>query len=205
MLALLLAGCAAAPPGPPPEGMVLVPAGPALLGGGETPERTVDVPAFFMDRLEVTHAQYQKFKPDYVIPEGSANHPVTHLTRSEASAYLASVGKRLPTAVEWEKAARGTDGRLYPWGNAWDPSRGHFGTRADLRKPGLCGMPRLTDVGRFPSGASPYGCLDMSGNAYEWVSDDLPGGYEEIRGGAFGYSERHCRTYAQGVEGTGMT
>ncbi len=199
------------PTSPLPPEMVFVPAG-AFLSGSDDPDadpdvrpaRQVTVPAFYIDRREVTHAEYRRFKPSHVIPAGAENFPITHLTRAEARAYLAAVGKRLPTSAEWEKAARGPDGRRYPWGNQWDPTRAHVGERSDLRARGVCGLPRQVAVGSFPSGASPYGCLDMCGNAWEWVADDLHG-LELIRGGAFGYAERHCRTYAFGVEGTGMT
>jgi len=192
--------------------MVLVPAGPFQMGSADPdadpdvrPARQVTLPAFYLDRCEVTHAQYRLFKPDHVFPPGAENFPVTHVTRAEAEAYLASVGKRLPSGAEWEKAARGTDGRRYPWGDRWEPARARVGGKSELQARGICGLPRQVAVGSYPTGASPYGCLDMCGNAWEWVSDRDAQGHELIRGGAYGYDERHCRTYAFGVEGTGMT
>lgn len=206
---LLAVGCAR-PPGPrplPPPEMVVVEAGPCKLGGEDAdsffrPPGTHQLETFWIDRTEVTHAQYQKFRPQHVIPKGQDKAPVTHISRQEAEAYLASLGKRLPTAEEWEKAARGSDGRIYPWGSDWDPSKGHLNEKA--RQQGLCTLTRMKPVGSFPAGASPYGCLDMCGNAYEWVSDSREG-RPVIKGGAFGYRRRECRCSAYATEDPGFT
>jgi iron(II)-dependent oxidoreductase len=141
------------------------------------PKRKVNLPGFFMDQTEVTVERWNK----YVRATGTelksketSRHfddpaaqlfPAAEIPWEDARKYAAWAGKLLPTEAQWEKAARGADGRLYPWGNE-PPSadRGHFGEKG---KP-----PRLyVVVGRFPKGASPYGALDMLGNQYEWTSE----------------------------------
>jgi formylglycine-generating enzyme required for sulfatase activity len=191
--------------------MVLVPAGAFIQGSDDAdaeiavkPAHKVTLPAFYIDRCEVTNQDYRKWKPDHSYPKGQDLCPATHQTREQAQQYLASLGKRLPSGAEWEKAARGTDGRRYPWGNQWDPSKGHLG-QEHLKQ--MCGVGRLKPVGSFPAGVSPYGCQDMCGNAWEWVSDNDPGPPVRpiIRGGAYGYKEFNCRTYAFTVEDEGGT
>ncbi|MBI3929823.1 MAG: SUMF1/EgtB/PvdO family nonheme iron enzyme [Armatimonadetes bacterium] len=191
-----------------PPGMVLVSAGEFWLGSNDpdaeddvSPLKQVTLPAFYVDRTEVTNAQYRQVFPDHRFPAGQEQHPVTGVTRDEAEKYLKAVGKRLPTCAEWEKAARGTDGRRYPWGDELDPGRAHLGRP---RQHETCSFNQVKPVGSFPAGASPYGCLDMAGNAWEWVADDAPGGLQIIRGGAFGYPERQCRVYAWALEQPGV-
>ncbi len=208
-----------------PRGMVYVPGGTCLIGTNDLdadedvrPLRRVDVPSFYMDRTEVTNAEYKRFQPDYDFPHNEANLPVTNVTYDEAAAYARWAGKRLPTNDEWEKAARGTDGRRYPWGNVWNPA--FVATRAGggktptqrvsiVKKPGQCavGASRVRPVGSVPVGVSPYGCLDMSGNAWEWVQgfhDNNPQ-MRLLRGGAVGYGESDLRTYTYAIEGAEAT
>jgi len=190
----------------PPEGMVFVPAGWFTMGSDgpnadedERPERSVFLPAFFIDKHEVTNRDWKRFRRNHTYPEGADDLPVTHVLKHEAEAYARSVGKRLPTGAEWEKAARGADGRIYPWGDEFEAGRCNVDT-SDGLKP----------VGSYPAGASPYGCLDMAGNAWEWVAEDfrdrnafgLSVGVRRgiIRGGAHGYGPYQARASYQGFE-----
>jgi formylglycine-generating enzyme required for sulfatase activity len=174
----------------PPEGMVYVPGGSFKMGRNdgmldERPTHEVKLQPYFLDRYEVTCEQYLKFvqskghrKPKTwtggSYPEGTGNWPVTGITWADATAYAASVGKRLPTEAEWELAARGLEARLYPWGNQWRSSTDTSGPANAFDS--SAGHP--VDVGAFKS-ASPFGAYDMVGNAWEWTSSDwaaYPGG-----------------------------
>lgn len=216
LLLLLSAGCQhqpPSPPAPPPTGMVLVPAGDALLGSDDPdtdeerrPQQRRYLPAFYIDRLEVTNAQFKRFKPSHPFPKGEENLPATEVLYADAEAYAKWAGKRLPTEDEWEKAARGTDGRRFPWGNVWDKKK--VAARAKRTTKTACGFySRVRNVGSVPAGASPYGCLDMAGNAWEWVQGHPNGNANQriLRGGAVGYGERACQTYERAIEGTGAT
>ena len=108
----------------PPEGMVYVPAGDFIMGSkyGDPDERPMQIAttnAFFIDKYEVSYAEFAKFDPDFVIPEGKDDRAVI-VTWSQANAYAKWADKRLPSEKEWEKAARGTDGRTFPWGETYD-------------------------------------------------------------------------------------
>jgi formylglycine-generating enzyme required for sulfatase activity len=162
--------------------MVYVPAGEFLMGsagddpdakGDEKPQHTVYLDAFWIDKYEVTNAQYLKCVEAAACAEPGSHdwshdqlnapeQPVVCVSWDDAQDYAAWVGGRLPTEAEWEKAARGTDGRIYPWGNSPADC-----DKANYR--GCAGNP--LPVGSHPDGASPYGALDMMGNITEWVAD----------------------------------
>ncbi|HEY3359114.1 MAG TPA: SUMF1/EgtB/PvdO family nonheme iron enzyme [Polyangia bacterium] len=159
----------------------------------ELPKRRVFLRAFALDRLEVSVAEYRACvragacdpgalvaqDPRLTRPEG----PMTGVTWDEAVAFCRAQGKRLPTEAEWEKAARGGSGRLWPWGGGWDPRRANHGRVSvelalryldpELHRDadGADGFRLTAPVGSFPAGASPYGVLDLAGNAAEWTAD----------------------------------
>ena len=185
-----ISSCAGTPKSPSNqallENMVLVAAGAFQMGQDagasdpdETPQHEVFLSDYYIDRTEVTNAQFKAFcdATDRIYPnapywdEGyflaNPENPVVNITFEQARAYCAWAGKRLPTEAEWEKAARGTDARLYPWGNAWDPERANI-WGDDV---GPDRFRRTSPVGSFPKGASPYGVLDMVGNVWEWCAD----------------------------------
>jgi len=157
------------------EGMVYIPEGEFLMGAdGEEPDQApahlIWVDGFFIDSTEVTNADYRKFveatghpEPPYWNDErfNGPNQPVVGVSWFDAAAYAEWAGKRLPTEAEWEKAARGIDGRKYPWGDMLEEKLLNFND--DLGRP--------ADVGSYPEGRSPYGVLDMAGNVWEWVND----------------------------------
>lgn len=162
---LLLAACGSGVShDPATDDMVAVPAGGFEMGchmatdpscePDELPYHVVTLAAFHIDRTEVTEAAYGT--------DPSSHKPATSVSWFEADAYCRSIGKRLPTEAEWEKAARGTDDRVYPWGN--DAPTCELANFKD------CGE-MVEDVGMHPAGASPYGALDMAGNVEEWVAD----------------------------------
>ena len=228
-----------APTPPPPSStetivagapMVFVPAGDFTMGSndgdnGEKPQHTVYLDAFWMDKYEVTNAQYKKCvdagkcsrpsesksytRSSYYGNASFDNYPVIYVSWNDAKTYCEWAGKRLPTEAEWEKAARGTDGRLYPWGNTFDGWRVNFCDRNCTldwaNKEYDDGYADTAPVGSYPGGASLYGALDMAGNVWEWVADwydekyyassprnnptgPSSGQYRVVRGGAWSNS-----------------
>jgi formylglycine-generating enzyme required for sulfatase activity len=202
--------------------MVYVPAGEFIMGGDEfnliIPIHTVELEGYWIDKTEVTNAMYEKCylsrgcemhrnnmsetRINYYNNLEYANYPVVFVTWNDAIAYCKWVNSQLPTEEEWEKAARGTDGRPYPWGEE-EPtcSRGKFYTCTG----------DTAQVGVYPEGASPYGALDMAGNVVEWVNawfDRYPGNneivtdfgttYKVFRGGAFNFEGPSNKTYYRG-------
>jgi formylglycine-generating enzyme required for sulfatase activity len=159
-----------------------VPAGEYPVGrdGGELD--VVDLPAFELGRTPVTNGQYAAFvaeggiepPPHWPAPD---DHPVTFVDWFEASAFCAWAGGRLPIEAEWEKGARGTDGRRWPWGDEPDATRAAVG--GDLKRGATA------PVGAHPGGASPYGLQDMAGNVWEWTASEHGGGERVLRGGSF--------------------
>ncbi|MCA9973480.1 MAG: SUMF1/EgtB/PvdO family nonheme iron enzyme, partial [Anaerolineales bacterium] len=210
----------------------------------ETPQRRVTLPDYYMDVTPVTHAEYARFmaaNPDHPVPTGThplsqphvwdekrrqppdavRHHPVVLVNWPGALAYARWAGKALPTEEQWEKGARGSDGRLYPWGGAWDWRRANSAERhhggdfdqvsawwdwwkpiRDAKEtPGIFTSP----VGAYAAGASPYGLLDMAGNVWEWCDawyeaypgsqaqhEDFGRKYRVVRGGSWTSTVTPC-------------
>jgi serine/threonine protein kinase len=208
--------------------MVLVPAGSFTMGSEtgysyEQPAHEVWLDAFYIDQYEVTNAQYKECadagycdpdhtpwsnlqtRIDYYGNPQFDDYPVIYLDWSDARNYCIWRGARLPTEAEWEKAARGTDGRRYPWGN--EPPDDHY---ANFNK----NVGDTIRVGSYPAGVSPYGAYDMAGNVSEWVNDwygadyytislsDNPigpssGEYHVVRGGAWHQTQWYLQTFVR--------
>jgi formylglycine-generating enzyme required for sulfatase activity len=165
-----------------PGEMVLIPAGEFTFGTNDkdtplaNPEQKVNLPAFYIDKYETTNGEYLKFSIDGgYVSEGKdwrlfftpdkVNFPVVNITWGDAAAYCKWAGKRLLTEQEWEKAARGTDGRRYPWGEKWENNRSNT-YEAGMKKP--VAVNTYNDV-------SPYEVHDMLGNVQEWTADWFKG------------------------------
>jgi formylglycine-generating enzyme required for sulfatase activity len=145
----------------------------------ERPAKQITLPAFSIDRTEVTRAAYAACidashcapRADLTAADRTSRIPMTRVSWSEATAFCSAQRARLPTEAEWERAARGPhDRRRYPWGDAPDCARANFGNyEGEGRCPGNPGHP--VEVGRYPAGASPEGVLDLAGNVWEWTAD----------------------------------
>ncbi len=163
-----------------PGEMVLIPAGEFVLGTNEKgsnayPESKMDLPAFWIDKYEVTLMEFLDFsvKTGYAgegakegrtwrtfLSADSAKHPVVYVTWNDAVAYCKDQGKRLPTEFEWEKAARGVDGYRFPWGNTWEVNKSNTYE---------AGYMKTVDIGQFQDDVSPFGVHDLLGNVREWT------------------------------------
>ncbi len=166
--------------------MVLIPAGSFIMGSDDMnalpdqkPAHEVTLKAYWIDRYTVTNAQFAQcvalgycYMPrdlssashsDYFTNKDFADYPVIHVDRNQAHAYCTWAGKRLPTEAEWEKAARGTEGFLFPWGNELPETL--------PMQTGLFGKGDTISVDSFAEGVSPYGVYNMAGNVWEWTAD----------------------------------
>ncbi len=146
-----------------PEGMVYIPAGEFIMGDPKDSKtrggKKVSLPAYFIDRYEVSRLSYRKFKPGSQDSGGREKFPVAHVDYSEAEAYCQWAGKRLPDEAEWEKAARGVDGRKWPWvQHQKHPNDGFSGFLPE-------------EVDKRPEWISPYGVYGMGHNVWEWTRD----------------------------------
>jgi len=176
--------------------MVLIPAGEFLFGPNK---QTVTLPAYYIDKTPVTNGEYlayvnatqASFPPHWrkgLPPAGTENHPVTQVTWFDAAGYAKWACKRLATGPEWEKAARGTDGRVYPWGDIYDKKRLNSGDDGPMT---------TTPVGQYsPDGDSPYGVSDMAGNVHEWTNDGNQATTMGLRGGSWLDGRDEARTFS---------
>jgi formylglycine-generating enzyme required for sulfatase activity len=180
-----------APPTITKQKMAPIPAGPFWMGNNgrgadgpgdedERPMHQVTVDAYSMDIYETTNAMYKEFVDatkraapklwkNSVYPPDKTNDPVVYVSWYDAKEFCEWSGKRLPTEPEWEKAARGADKRVFPWGNQFDPMKAN--TPQHWMAIHQSDTASTTPVGSFEAGKSPYGLYDMSGNAYEWIND----------------------------------
>jgi formylglycine-generating enzyme required for sulfatase activity len=161
-----------------PKEMVYIPAGEFIMGdtSGDQSGKQVQSGAYLIDRYEVSHENYQKIRPEHSFDPKMARWPVAFVTHAEAEVFCHVEGKRLPSEIEWEKAARGTDGRKWPWKIfIAHPNNGFSGF-----------MPEPVD--KRPGWISPYGVYGMGHNVWEWTADDYTpagrtGKFKVLRGG----------------------
>jgi formylglycine-generating enzyme required for sulfatase activity len=209
--------------------LVWIPAGKFLRGspagkgaGDERPQKEIALDGYWIYKTPVTLVQYKKFcaatgkkfEPTWgqgmhAAPEGDEGQYPAQASWYEAQAYAKAMGATLPTEAQWEKAARGTDGRVYPWGNEWEPAK-----CVSMEETIYKFSPGFRPVGSYTNGASPYGVLDMAGGVWEWVVDwysydyyltapeknptgPEKGSHKVLRGGCSFYDERLSRTAAR--------
>jgi len=191
------------PPPPPegtkvPAGMAWVPPGPFIYGEGQETKVVRLEQGFFVARAPVTNGEYARFveatghePPQHwkgnIPPDELRDHPVAYASWRDAVAYAEWAGVRLLTEQEWEKAARGIDGRIYPWGDEFDSIRCNTAESS---------IGTTTPVHRYsPGGDSPCGCADMVGNVWEWTAGKWEAGSERrvVRGGSFYFGQGYVR------------
>jgi formylglycine-generating enzyme required for sulfatase activity len=186
--------------------LIRIPAGAFLYGEDK---REIELPEYWIGRYPVTNAEYKRFlraNPKYQVPfyeadwaqpfnwdkkrrtysAGKADYPVVWLSWDDVTAFCSWAGLTLPTEEQWEKAARGTDGRIWPWGDD-PPTSEHCNFNRNVG--------HTTPVGRYsPKGDSPYGCADMAGNVWEWASSwDVEGPTRALRGGSWRQDSQRTR------------
>lgn len=212
-------------------GLLKIPAGEFLMGSSETdsqagndekPQHTVYLPDYYIAKNPVTVQEYRNFldesgykTSDERSLKGVSDHPVVYVTWKDALAFARWHGLTLPSEAEWEKAARGTDGRIYPWGNTWQNGLANTSEYWEVSQTLWDRLRRrkkdrlsATPVGTFPKGNSPYGCVDMAGNVWEWTrsalkdypydptdgrEDEDASGRRALRGGSFRGNRRYAR------------
>ncbi|MES2277890.1 MAG: SUMF1/EgtB/PvdO family nonheme iron enzyme [Bacteroidota bacterium] len=133
---------------------------PAIFFEGKSSVKVLDLPAYLIDKFLVTNKEFKEFDNNHTYPAGLEEHPATNINWYHAREFAKWKAKELPSEEMWEKAARGTDGRIFPWGQEWDANK--CNTR-------LSGISGTTQVDKYPAGISPYGCYDMAGNVWEWT------------------------------------
>ncbi len=178
--------------------MIFIPPGEFLAGNNKT---SIHVEGFYIDRYPVTNAEYARFcqETGYPTPpswsskgnflEDKADHPVVQVAWKAAVAYIEWAGKRPPTEAEWEKAARGADGREWPWGDEFDKNKCNTYES---------GISDTTPVGKYsPEGDSPYGVGDVAGNVYEWTANGSGVVLMPLRGGSWNEFKDEARCAAR--------
>jgi len=185
--------------------MVLVPGGEFLFGKDKEKK---EEPTFYIDKYPVTNGRYKKFvdatkhrvpymsqdwaKPynwrRKTYPKGKGKHPVVLVSWNDVVAYCRWAEKSFPSETQWEKAARGTDGRKYPWGNEYTDGKCNSYHE---------GLEKTTPVDKYPKGVSPYGCYDMAGNVWEWTSTRRKLGWV-LKGGSWFDGDVRVRCTAYG-------